>query len=42
VDGRLYLNFSKDVQADWERDIPGHIAKADKNWPGLEARLAGG
>jgi YHS domain-containing protein len=42
VDGRLYLNFSRDVQADWERDVPGHITKANTNWPGLEARLAGG
>ncbi len=42
VDGRLYLNFSKDVQADWEKDVPGHITKANTNWPDLEARLAGG
>jgi YHS domain-containing protein len=42
VDGRLYLNFSKDVQAEWERDVPGHVGKADANWPGLEAKLAGG
>lgn len=35
VDGRLYLNYSKDVQADWEADIPGFIAKAEANWPGL-------
>jgi hypothetical protein len=35
VGGKLYLNYSKDVQADWETDIPGNIAKADTNWPGL-------
>lgn len=35
VDGKLYLNYSKSVQRDWEKDIPGHIAKADKNWPGV-------
>ena len=33
VDGKLYLNYSKDVQAKWERDIPGFIAKGDENWP---------
>ncbi|MEK6709163.1 MAG: YHS domain-containing (seleno)protein [Nitrospinota bacterium] len=33
VNGRLYLNYSKSVQKDWEADIPGHIARADKNWP---------
>lgn len=35
VDGKLYLNYSRPVQRDWEKDIPGHIAKADKNWPGV-------
>lgn len=33
VDGKLYLNYSKGVQADWTKDIPGFIAKADTNWP---------
>jgi YHS domain-containing protein len=35
VDGKLYLNYSKSVQRTWTRDIPGNIAKADKNWPGV-------
>ena len=35
VDGKLYLNYSKGVQRAWEQDIPGNIASADKNWPGL-------
>jgi len=33
VDGKLYLNYSKSVQAQWEGDIPGNIAKGDTNWP---------
>lgn len=33
VDGKLYLNYSKSVQATWVQDVPGNIAKADKNWP---------
>jgi hypothetical protein len=33
VDGQLYLNLNKDIQARWEKDIPGYIAKADKIWP---------
>ena len=33
VDGKLYLNYSKDVQQRWSEDIPGNIAKADGNWP---------
>ncbi len=32
VDGKLYLNYSKKVQNLWEKDIPGHIAKANQNW----------
>jgi len=35
VDGKLYLNYSKRVQRKWEGDIPGNIAAADANWPGV-------
>ena len=35
VDGALYLNYSLAVREEWERDIPGHIASADVNWPRL-------
>ena len=35
VDGKLYLNYSLSVQRQWEGDVPGHIAKADGNWPGV-------
>lgn len=33
VDGRLYLNYSKGVQKRWQKDVPGHIAAANRNWP---------
>ena len=33
VNGRLYLNYSAKVQAQWVEDIPGNIAKAEENWP---------
>jgi hypothetical protein len=33
VGGKLYLNFNATVQNRWEKDIPGHIARADRNWP---------
>jgi hypothetical protein len=33
--GKLYLNYSVAIQAKWEKDIPGHIEKADANWPGV-------
>jgi len=33
VGGKLYLNYDARVQTDWEKDISGHISKAEKNWP---------
>lgn len=35
VDGKLYLNYDKSVQAEWEKDVPGHITKANGNWPSV-------
>jgi YHS domain-containing protein len=37
VDGKLYLNFSKDVAVKWDKDIPGFIEKGDKNYPTHDA-----
>jgi YHS domain-containing protein len=34
---RLYLNFNTTVRGIWSEDIPGNIAKADANWPGVLA-----
>jgi len=33
VNGKLYLNYDATVQKRWAADIPGNIAKGDKNWP---------
>ncbi|KAB2955150.1 MAG: YHS domain-containing protein [Thermoanaerobaculia bacterium] len=38
VDGRLYLNYSLEVQARWAGDVPGNIRRADVNWPRLLAQ----
>ena len=35
VDNKLYLNYNKEVQQYWFKDIPGYIEKADENWPKL-------
>lgn len=35
VDGKLYLNYDKRTQRKWLEDIPGYVAKAERNWPGL-------
>ncbi|WP_108814281.1 YHS domain-containing (seleno)protein [Loktanella sp. Alg231-35] len=37
VDDKLYLNFSTSVRERWRQDIPGNIAAADANWPGVLA-----
>lgn len=34
-DGRLFLNASLRIRRRWERDIPGNVALADANWPGI-------
>ncbi len=36
VEGKLYLNLDKDIQSKWNKDIPGHIRKADKNWKTIQ------
>jgi len=33
VKDKLYLNYDKKVQGIWRQDVPGNIAKAEKNWP---------
>ena len=35
VEGKLYLNYNKDIQEKWAKDIHGNIAKADANWPAV-------
>ena len=37
-EGKLYLNYSKSVRANWAQDIPGNVVAGDRNWP----RLLGG
>jgi YHS domain-containing protein len=32
VNGKLYLNCSREAYQKWSRDIPGNIKKADANW----------
>ncbi len=33
VDGKLYLNLNKKIQARWLQDPEGYIRGADHNWP---------
>ena len=40
VDGKLYLNCSKDAETKWLADVPGNIAKAAAYWD-LQDDLAG-
>lgn len=39
VDGKLYLNYNRDVQKQWSTDIPGFVTKADKNWPAVSRQI---
>jgi len=38
VKGKLYLNYSGNVQTVWREDVPGNISKANTNWPGLSGQ----
>ena len=40
VDGKLFLNITKNVVGFWEEDIPGNISLADNNWGGIEGNAA--
>ena len=33
VDGKLYLNYNREVVKIWQQDVPGNIVKAEENWP---------
>jgi YHS domain-containing protein len=35
VNGKLYLNYSKDIQTEWSQNIPDNIAKANGEWQNL-------
>jgi len=35
VDGKLYLNYNKQVSKLWQKDIPGYNAAADRQFSGL-------
>jgi hypothetical protein len=32
VNGKLYLNYNKDVRTTWQKELPDRINKADENW----------
>lgn len=36
VDGKLYLNYSKEVRGMWEQDQSANIEKGKANWAGFE------
>jgi YHS domain-containing protein len=35
IDGRLYLNYDKDVQKKWQQDTNKYIEEGNRNWPKL-------
>lgn len=40
-DGTLYLNLDRNIQKQWEKDVPGHIKKANSNWPDIKDKAPG-
>jgi YHS domain-containing protein len=36
VNGKLYLNYNKDVRELWKKDQDGYIKKANRNWPEVQ------
>jgi len=40
VDGKLYLNITKNVVGFWEEDIPQNISLAENNWTSIEPDAA--
>lgn len=35
VDGKLYLNYNRDVQTKWQQDLAERIRAGERNWPRL-------
>lgn len=35
IDGKLYLNYNRSVQKQWEHDRAKWIEQGQRNWPGL-------
>jgi hypothetical protein len=40
VDGKLYLNITKNVVGFWEEDIAGNLKTSETNWVSLEPQAA--
>ena len=38
VDGKLYLNYNRQVRSQWSSDITGYIRKADSQWPIIQKK----
>ena len=37
VGGKLYVNYNREIGNKWEKNIPGFITSANKNWPKILA-----
>ncbi|MEM7224399.1 MAG: YHS domain-containing (seleno)protein [Pseudomonadota bacterium] len=35
VDGKLYLNLNEEIQAIWEKDVPGYVEDANDHWKNI-------
>jgi YHS domain-containing protein len=38
VEGKLYLNYDPSIKKIWEKNIPGEVSNADRNWRSLASK----
>ncbi|MEP6064368.1 MAG: YHS domain-containing (seleno)protein [Paracoccaceae bacterium] len=38
VDNQLYLNINRSIDKEWQTNVPGYIADANKNWKHLKIK----
>lgn len=39
--GKLYLNINADVATTFNKDVAGHVAKAEQRWPAIQSKAPG-
>lgn len=39
VEGKLYLNYNKNIQKKWTKNMMDNIIKGDSNWPNIAVEL---
>ena len=40
VDGELFFQLNPEIRSQWDKDVPGNIRKADRNWTRISDKAA--